>query len=287
MVGDGPRRYGQIRADFTSNHDASGQLDYVEFAVSIPPVASEALAEIVPVAVSPGKVTMFTYKIKPNLANEDLGFDSIGIDTPSRASRVDAVRISGVPVAFELIELEDEGFVIRIPRIDVQRTEELIEIDFAAEIFKFGTVFSGRVFDSERPAEVPQSITAGNADEFEDSDKLSVDLVRFGERTIRSLALTPAIFSPNGDGINDVMRIDYDLLNLVGAVPVQAELYDLSGRSRGVVLADQSASGRFSAEWNGRDKSGQMLPPGLYLLRLSVDADKGQDTRQAVLSIVY
>jgi hypothetical protein len=287
MVGDGPQRYVQIRADFASGQAASSQLDYVQFAVSIPPVASEALAEIVPVSVPPGQVTSFTYKIKPNLANEDLGFDSIGIDTPSRAGSVDAVRISGAPVAFEVMELEDEGFVIKIPRIDVQRTEELIEVDFQAEVFKFGTVFSGRVFDSERPLEVPQSITAGNADVLEDSDQLSVDLARFGERTIRSLALNPPVFSPNGDGINDVVQIDYDLLNLVGAVPVKAEVYDLSGRSLGVVLSDQMASGRFSAQWDGRDSSGKLLPPGLYLLRLSVEADKGEDARQAILSIVY
>ncbi|MFT7693982.1 MAG: flagellar hook assembly protein FlgD, partial [Candidatus Latescibacterota bacterium] len=90
-----------------------------------------------------------------------------------------------------------------------------------------------------------------------------------------------------GDGINDVVQIDYDLLNLVGAVPVKAEVYDLSGRSLGVVLSDQMASGRFSAQWDGRDSSGKLLPPGLYLLRLSVEADKGEDARQAILSIVY
>jgi flagellar hook assembly protein FlgD len=47
------------------------------------------------------------------------------------------------------------------------------------------------------------------------------------------------------------------------------------------------ASGRFSAQWDGRDSSGKLLPPGLYLLRLSVEADKGEDARQAILSIVY
>ncbi len=287
MVGDGPQRYVQLRADFTSMQAASSQLDYVQFAVSIPPVASRALAEIVPISVSPGEVIAFTYKLRPNLANEDLGFDSIGIDTPSRARSVDQVRISGIPVAFTVPEHSERGFVVQIPRIDVQRTEELIEVDFQAEVFKFGTVFSGRVFDSQQPQEVPQSITAGDADESEDSNQLSVDLARFGERTIRSLALAPPVFSPNGDGINDVVRIDYDLLNLVGAVVVRAEVYDLSGRSLGLVLSDRLASGRFSAEWDGRDESGGLLPPGLYVLRLSVEADRGEDTRQALISIVY
>ena len=42
MIGDGPQRYVQMRADFTSGITASSELDYVQFAVSIPPVASQA-----------------------------------------------------------------------------------------------------------------------------------------------------------------------------------------------------------------------------------------------------
>ena len=45
-----------------------------------------------------------------------------------------------------------------------------------AEVFKFGTVFSGRVFNSERAEEVGQSLTPGNADDLFDGDALRVDL---------------------------------------------------------------------------------------------------------------
>jgi len=287
MVGDGPQRFVQVRADFTSTKEASSRIEYVQFAVSIPPVARQAVAEIAPLAAAAGAITPFTYKLKPDVASEDLGFDSITIDTPMRAASIDAVRISDAQVEFEVIALEDESFTVQIPRIDAQRTEELIEVDFHAEIFKFGTVFSGRIFDSQRPAEVPQSITPGNADALEDSDRLSVDLMRLGDQTINGLTLTPRVFSPNGDGINDAVRIEYDLLNLEGAVPVRAELYDLSGQSLGVVVEEVAASGRFATQWNGRDASGNTMAPGLYILRLSVDADKGEDVRQAVISLVY
>ena len=132
-----------------------------------------------------------------------------------------------------------------------------------------------------------QSITPGNADALEDSDRLSVDLMRLADQTINGLTLVPRVFSPNGDGINDAVRIEYDLLNLEGAVPVRAELYDLSGRSLGVVVEETAASGRFTTQWNGRDASGNTMAPGLYILRLSVDADKGEAVRQAVISVVY
>ena len=287
MVGDGTRQYVQLRADFTSTKESSGRIDYVQFAVSIPPVASQALAEIAPVAAPAGEATFFTYKLKPIFAPGDLGFDSISIDTPAPVQSVEAVRISDASVGFEVVGLEDVGFTVKIPRVDAQMTAELIEIDFRAEIFKFGTVFSGRIFDSRQPGEVSQSITPGDADALEDSDRLSVDLKRLGERTIRKLRLSPRVFSPNGDGINDGVRIDAELLNLVGAVPVRVELFDLSGRSLGPVVEEVSASGRFSALWDGRDASGRAMVPGLYIVRLSVEADNGSDVRQHVVSLVY
>ena len=111
MVGDGPQRYVQLRADFSSSRETSGQLDWVQFAVSIPPVAQQAVAEISPAAVPPGEVTAFTYKLRAALASDDLGFDRLAIDTPVQAQSVDEVRISGEPVAFEVVRLDEAGFV--------------------------------------------------------------------------------------------------------------------------------------------------------------------------------
>ena len=131
MIGDGtPALCAVARRFHLYPRRPGSQLDYVQFAVSIPPVASRALAEIVPVAVPPGQVTSFTYKLRPTIDSEDLGFDSIGIDTPTKAKSVDQVRISGVPVDFEVVKMGSTGFVVQIPRIDIQLTTELIEVDF-------------------------------------------------------------------------------------------------------------------------------------------------------------
>ncbi len=287
MVGDGPQRYVQIRADFTSGITASSELDYIQFAVSIPPVASLAIAEIHPSQVTPGQITTFTYSLLPQMQKDDLGFDSIVIDTPSKAQSIDEVRISSIPVDFDVVSHEDEGFIVRIPRIDVQRTEELIEVDFQAEVFQFGTVFSGRLFESEHPTEVPQSITAGNANDLVESDRLSVALTRFEDNTIQSLSIQSPVCTPNGDGVNDLVQINYELLNLVGPVPIQVEIYDLSGRSLGVVWSDAKGSGRHSVQWNGHDQNGNLITPGIYVLQMSVEADTGVDTKKILISFAY
>ena len=287
MVGDGPQRYVQLRADFSSSRETSGQLDWVQFAVSIPPVAQRAVAEISPAAAPPGEVTAFTYKLRTVLASDDLGFDRLDIDTPVQAQSVDAVRISGEPVAFEVVRLDEAGFAVQLPKIDAQRTEELIEVDFQTAIFKFGTVFSGWISNSDQPQEVPQSLESGDADALSESNRLSVGLTRLGEQAIGDLALTPSVFSPNGDGINDAVRIECNVLNLVGPVQVESSVYDLSGRLLGVVGSDWTSSGRYVGAWDGRDERGEQVPPGLYILRVSVETDKGPAFRQAVISLVY
>ena len=287
IVGDGPQRYVQLRADFSSSRETSGQLDWLQFAVSVPPVAQQALAEISPAAVPPGEVTAFTYKLRAALASDDLGFDQLTIDTPVQAQSVDEVRISGEPVAFEVVRLDETGFAVQLPRIDAQRTEELIEVDFHTAIFKFGTVFSGRISDSEQPQEVPQSLEPGDADTRSESNGLSVGLTRLGEQAIGDLALMPPVFSPNGDGINDAVRIECNVLNLVGPVQVESSVYDLSGRLVGVVGSDWTSSGRYVGAWSGRDEHGEQVPPGLYILRVSVETDKGPAFRQAVISLAY
>ena len=95
------------------------------------------------------------------------------------------------------------------------------------------------------------------------------------------------MFSPNGDGINDAVRIECNVMNLVGSVQVESSVYDLSGRLLGVVSSDWTSSGQYVGAWDGRDERGKQVPPGLYILRMSVETDKGSAFRQAVVSLAY
>jgi hypothetical protein len=282
-----PRRFVQFRADFASSEKASGQLDYLEFAVSIPPVASAALAEIFPQAAQAGTPTLFTYKLRPRLRREDLGFDSIEIDTPARPLGVEGVRLSGVPVDYQMVRLDERGLTVQFPRVGPQQTGELVEVDFRAEVFKYGTIFPGRIFDSQRPHEVHQPLTAGDADGLVDSNTLTVGLSALDERNIQSLQANSGVFTPNGDGVNDQVEVQCELLNLVGSVPVWLGIYELSGRRVGAVEGGTRASGRFALKWDGRGERGGLLPPGIYVLRLEVEADKGQAVAQTVVSLAY
>ena len=288
LAGSRPRRYLQFKADFFSERaPAAGRMEYLQFSVSKPPVVSQILAEIVPRRVEVGEVTKFVYKILPNLDRGDLGFDSIEIDTPIEVISIDAVRIGGIEHDFKVTERDENGFVVEVPRVDLNRTGELVEVEFHAEVFRVGTVFSGRVFDSQRPLEVRQRITEGNADDLAESNSLSVGLASVANRAIKALRLLSPVITPNGDGANDVLQIEYDLVNLNGAVPMAIDIYDLAGVKLCSVVQNTAASGRFSATWDGRDDVDELLPPGLYLLRLEVQSDKTKDSRVATIPLIY
>ena len=287
MQANQPRRYVQLRADFESLKEAGGRLDYVQFSVSDPPVATQVLAEIAPAQVKAGEVTSFTYAVLPQFEEDDLGFDTIEVETPVQVKSVDAVRISEMEVGFDVLRSDAEGFALRIPRMDLQRTEELVEVDFQVEVFKFGTMFTGRVSDSERPFEVHQRLTAGDANPLVESNALSVGLVEVKRKAANALRLAPPVFTPNGDGVNDELQIEYELLNLLGAVPVALDLYDLSGRRLGEVYRGTAQSGRFRVEWGGALASGERVGPGCYLLRLKVTSDQGVEILQRVIALAY
>ena len=81
------------------------------------------------------------------------------------------------------------------------------------EIFRYGAIFTGRVFDSNTPRDIQQPIQPGDATALRDGNTLSVQAFSLGAKILSALDLGGGIFTPNGDGVNDGLNISYDLLN--------------------------------------------------------------------------
>ena len=289
LSGHKPRQFLQFRADFHALPGTEGgRLDYLQFAVTQPPVARGVVAEITPAAVGPGEETRFTYKLLPQVLDGEPGFDTIEIRTPI-TPRVASVSISGVEVDWTRIREDADGLEVRIPRIDDTRSGELIEVAFDAEVFRFGTVFPGTIWDSERPYEVPQPVTPGNADDLADNNRLSVALDRAGPQSIGRFDLSSSMVTPNGDKANDALLIEFDLINVEagGTGAATLELYSLTGQRIAVLQESPLGSGRIQFSWPGTDAAGQVLPPGIYVLRLAVETDHTTDAALRSVAVAY
>ena len=103
------------------------------------------------------------------------------------------------------------------------------------------------------------------------------------------LQISPNPFTPNGDGINDVAEVGFSLFKVYEARSLKLRIFRLDG-TRVRTVAMRALGGRQNFAWDGRDDNGALVPPGLYLAQIEVDADQagaaGQK-RSRPIAVVY
>ncbi len=299
IVSPGPRKFFQIGVDFASEVNDGSRIEYLQFKASVPPAAREIVGEIFPAEVEIGKVThKFSYFVKATMTAVDKGFDSVEITTPYRFSSVDSLRVDGINQdGFDLKVKEDSlGFEVTLPtdpetglprKLDTGDSGVIVEVVFQAPVLRErGTFFDGRVFVKAEPHEVRQRIKPGNvADEIE-SDVLTV-ITSLAESILSSPQVSPNPFTPNGDGVNDLLNISYAILRLTAPVPVSIDIYDLSGDFIKTVYSGNDSVGQYIRHWDGGDNKDNLVPPGIYVYRVSVEAQEGEETATGTISVVY
>lgn len=276
-----PRRYFQIRVKITPTSTDAAGLDYIGFTFSHKIPAYKILAEISPVEVSSRKPTRFTYALRPRIRGEDTGFDILEIMTPMRADTVRSVRIDRTGVDFTT-EYREDRFIVHFPK--VVRDQTLVEVEFDCLVLAYAS-FEGRVFDSTSD-ELPQLVSPGDVTDRLLSNSLSVRTF-LEEPMILTLDASPNPFTPNGDGIHDVLNISYNLLRLTGSAPVLLGIYDRSGELVKEVYRGKDENDRYVKTWDGRDQGGEVVSPGTYIVRLSVEADQGEENKARTVVVVY
>lgn len=141
---------------------------------------------------------------------------------------------------------------------------------------------------------LPQPVEAQNVLDFEAAERLSdrnslavvADITTQSSDLVTNLTVGPNPFSPNGDGINDELTVGYDLQRLLVPRPVVIEIYDLSGRRVRAFSRDLS-SGGYTQTWDGQNADGKVVPPGIYLLRVSAEADDATTAQTRLVAVAY
>ena len=258
-------------------------IDSVVFNYTVPALADSVIAEISPATAILGQENEFTYYLRSVVSSGHRGFDTVIIHTPFAARttgvRVDGVELDNFTAASALGRLQ-----VSFPDERITRSGQEVAVRFASLVTVSGTEFRGEVADSQSDA-FPQRVAFGDA-AAQVADNTLVVSARIDDELFTGVAFSSAVITPNGDGINDQITLDYILLKATHEVEVEVVAYDLSGRPVHRLYQARDRSGPNQVSWDGRD-SDSTVPPGMYLLRLKAATDAGIATQMRSIAVVY
>ena len=307
-----PRAYMMLQAKIMSEvPDQVASLDFIRINFT-DPVASRVVGEIFPNAgVLPGRPEDFQLFIRPTLEAVQ-SFDEVLIHAPGvemsllsagYGTEMDVDLGEGTVFTegddgefkdasgsvLKVIREGADSLSVRFPRRIRSGDAELVFLKFRSMLFLNGTTFAPFLATSARPG-AWQNVDPGNATFMTESRGLTVSLP-LDTGIISNLEIAPAPFTPNGDGVNDEVRISFSVLKVFGKRSARVRVYDLAGGLRWEMMDERSsAGGNYAILWDGRDDDGMIVPPGIYVCEVDVDADSdtAESTRVArQISVVY
>ncbi len=259
-------------------------VDSVVISYTTPAIADSVIAEISPTTAILGQENDFTYHLRSVTANDKRGFDTVIIRTPF-AARATGLSIDGIEINDFTWQGEDGRLQVAFPNNRITRSGQAIDVRFTSLMTISGTEFRGEVADSQSDA-FPQRIIFGNANE-EAVDNTLVVSARIDNKLFTGVDFSSDFITPNGDGINDQIALEYILLKATDPVGVKVIIYDLSGREVRRLYDARDSSGPNQVAWDGRDDNNTTVRPGLYLIRLEANTDAGDATQMRSVAVVY
>ena len=284
----------QYRVDMVSHDDRrtpelrSFRIDF-DTAIAVAGTA----ARVSPNEVPMGADTMFTYTLDLSFADGDLGVSRLELPVPSEA-RLDETA----PVASLL-----SGWESSQQTLTLAFAEPLVGVDQLIVPFTARTYSSSHAFRAVLYAEGSDNpLNVSETDEVDPDTgspySWSVRTTTADSDVLSAVRSNPGVLTPNSDAINDGSVIEFVLSKVDQPRTVRIQIYDLGGRlvrdlglptlSAGVYQRARGGTGEDSpGYWDGRDDSGSLVAPGVYLYRVEVDLDTGDDVRTGTVGVAY
>ena len=266
-----PRRFVQLEVKLgNDNPDVAPVLRGISLHFDDALISGGVTSRIFPRQVGFDSQQAFNFTLVPSFRPGDQGFDRVDIQVPMAADEV-RVKIGGESVEPMAVTMIGDSLRIDLPML-VQR--DSVDVEFQTRIRANATLFDAWVSVGG------ENLKQGVRPEDQHSATVFVPSVATSGELIR-LVHVSSVFTPNGDGINDEALIDFVLAKAEG-LPPEVSIHDLSGRQ---VRLMQTGTDGF--RWDGQDESGQLVAPGLYIVRISLNADVGEQTAHRLINLVY
>ena len=241
-------------------------------------------AAIYPREATAGQWQDFRYVLQPTFTARDRGFDRVLLPVPGAVRNV-SLRVNGAAVE-GAVESTVDTLVIAMPQ---RVLRDSVEVMFTARPLNNPTRFLASVANSAQPDNLqevrPPDVDDDGDGQFDRTDReaLFVFLPNTATgSTIRNLVVSSRVITPNGDAVNDDLRVTFDLFRT--KVAAELRLYNVAGRLLRVVSGQAGETQQLV--WDGMVND-QPAEPGIYICRVAVPADAGLATEVLLVSVAY
>jgi len=232
---------------------------------------------------------VFTLTIDTKFLPNDYGIDTITVFTPAPSIFVE-LRVNGVKQSVQYTVLGDRIIITLGATLKTDsKIEVLIRTSPYLAVNPFRTIISS--LSKHNPQRVNSKIT-------NQIDAWSIVTVGVPEKLIIGGKASPNPFTPNGDGLNDKTRIEFFIGNIAQPPSilgnemrtVNIKIFDTTGKMIRELIDQRTSAYAYiaenSIEWDGRDESGKIVRPGLYIYQIFINSDNGGEyvTRTVVVS---
>ena len=275
-----PRQWLRARVRLISDDPAAfPTLRSLTFVANAPIITAGLTGRVFPREAFMDSLQGFRYTIAPVAFNSrDTGFDRALILLPPGGGRDAAfigASVGGAEVAATGL-LQGDSLLVELPPPLVRR--DSVAIAFSTRLSHSPTTFKAFVFNSAAGDNLQGVVPA----EF-GADLVFVPEAVAGGSLIRNVEHTRLI-TPNGDGANDQCELQFTVVKTERAPQVQ--VFTLDGQPV-VELASQGLPGRrVRYVWDGQS-AGRAVPPGIYVLRIAIEADARADRAYRLVHVAY
>ena len=308
IVSPSPRLKLKIRATlFSDTPDTTATLESIRLHFA-DPVADRLIGEVTPARVgSLGVALPYALFLKPEFADGNPGFDQLlltggpGLELNFRAlyrgaaaDLTDDEEMNGNAVESVRILAIGDSLHLAFPAVEPTSDQHTLRLNFTGTLFGRGGQLQAFVRRADADEEAAwQQVDPGDAVDQVESNSLMLVALPRSKQLLGHLQIQPPVFTPNDDGTNDQVALEFDLFLVGESSEVEAAFYDMSGRLVRTLREQRKSSvGSYTLYWDGVDDTGRLVPPGNYLVRVSVDASiqhTGVSTRErlGVVGVAY
>ena len=237
-----------------------------------------ARGRVEPRSALPNEETSFTYTLLPSASPDDVGFDLMRFDLPGPLNLHSVSVEKGTEtVSPASTSLRGDSLLIALP--DPIR-DDSVRVHFTTHLVRNATLFALDLGSSTHPGRWQSVEPAARR-----ANIVMLPELTSSSQLISDFFVSSPTLTPNGDGINDRLEVRFVVLKAEGREP-QVEVFDLAGHQVAVLAPSTEGLHRLFT-WDGRDANGANAAPGIYVLRVDLGADAGDDTMLRTIAVAY